>query len=345
MSALAFELPHALEATAPPEARGVSRDGVRLLVANAGDGRVFHARFNELPALLKAGDLVVVNVSATLAAAITGRRGDGSAIRIHLATRAPELDERWRVVELRTPDGARPAHGRAGETIALAGGEGNLKLVAPYASSSRLLLARFELAGTVAEHLEHHGDPIRYGYVQRNWPLTAYQNVYATTPGSAEMPSAGRPLTPELITALVARGVLVAPITLHTGVSSPERHEPPLPEEYEVPAVTARLVGATRANGGRVIAVGTTVVRALETAARSDGTIAARAGWTALVVAPERGVRAIDGLITGWHEPRASHLQLLAAIAGDRLLKRSYECALAHGYLWHEFGDSHLILR
>ena len=94
-----------------------------------------------------------------------------------------------------------------------------------------------------------------------------------------------------------------------------------------------------------MIAVGTTVVRALETAARSDGTIAARAGWTALVVAPERGVRAIDGLITGWHEPRASHLQLLAAIAGDRLLKRSYECALAHGYLWHEFGDSHLILR
>jgi S-adenosylmethionine:tRNA ribosyltransferase-isomerase len=363
MSALAFELPHALEATAPPEARGVSRDGVRLLVANAGDGAIFHARFNELPGLLAPGDLVVVNVSATLAAAVAGRRGDGSTVRVHLATRAPGLDARWRVVELRTPDGARPARGRAGETIVLAGGEAKLELVAPYASSSRLLLARFEGTGPVEEYLERHGDPIRYGYVDREWPLEAYQNVYARTPGSAEMPSAGRPFTPELITALGAAGVLVAPITLHTGVSSPERHEPPFPEQYEVPAVTARLVGATRAGGGRVIAVGTTVVRALETAARADGTVVAGAGWTSLVLgagesskldslggsrgaqSPERGVRAVDGLITGWHEPQASHLQMLGAIAGRRLLERSYRCALAHGYLWHEFGDSHLILR
>jgi S-adenosylmethionine:tRNA ribosyltransferase-isomerase len=344
MSALAFELPQALEATAPPEARGVSRDGVRLLVADAGDGRIFHARFSALPALLQVGDLVVVNVSATLAAAVAGRRGDGSPVGVHLATRVPELDQRWRVVELRTPDGARPARGRAGETIALAGGEAKLELVAPYAHSSRLLLARFEGAGTVEQYLERHGEPIRYGYVERKWPLAAYQNVYATSPGSAEMPSAGRPFTRSLITALVARGVLVAPITLHTGVSSPERHEPPFPEQYEVPAVTAALVSRARATGGRVIAVGTTVVRALETAGRPDGTVVASAGWTGLVVEPERGVRVVDGLITGWHEPRASHLRMLAAIAGERLLERSYRCALAHGYLWHEFGDSHLIL-
>ena len=340
MSALAFELPHALEATAPPEARGVSRDGVRLLVANAGDGRVFHARFNELPALLKAGDLVVVNVSATLAAAITGRRGDGSAIRIHLATRAPELDERWRVVELRTPDGARPARGRAGETIALAGGEGNLKLVAPYASSSRLLLARFELAGTVAEHLEHHGDPIRYGYVQRNWPLTAYQNVYATTPGSAEMPSAGRPLTPELITALVARGVLVAPITLHTGVSSPERHEPPLPEEYEVPAVTARLVGATRANGGRVIAVGTTVARTLE----SCDEIEEREGTTDIFIRPPYTFRHVDVMLTNFHLPRSTLLMLVSAFASRELILKAYEEAVRERYRFFSYGDCMLLL-
>jgi len=345
MSALAFELPQALEATGPPEARGVSRDGVKLLVANAGDGQIFHARFHELPVLLQAGDLVVVNVSATLAAAVAGRRGDGSPVRVHLATRAPELDQRWRVVELRTPDGARPSRGRAGETIALAGGEARLELVAPYASSSRLLLARFEGAGTVEQYLERHGEPIRYGYVERKWPLAAYQNVYATSPGSAEMPSAGRPFTPALITALVSRGVLVAPITLHTGVSSPERHEPPFPEQYQVPAVTAALVSSTRASGGRVIAVGTTVVRALETVARADGTVVASAGWTGLVVEPERGVRAVDGLITGWHEPRASHLRMLAAIGGEALLERSYRCALAHGYMWHEFGDSHLILR
>jgi S-adenosylmethionine:tRNA ribosyltransferase-isomerase len=158
------------------------------------------------------------------------------------------------------------------------------------------------------------------------------------------MPSAGRPFSDRLIAGLVARGVAVAPITLHTGVSSPERHEPPFPEQYEVPAATARLVTDTREAGGRVIAVGTTVVRALETVARPDGSVAPGAGWTGVVIGPERGVAAVDGLITGWHEPEASHLQMLAAIAGQDLLERSYDQALEHGYLWHEFGDSHLIL-
>jgi S-adenosylmethionine:tRNA ribosyltransferase-isomerase len=345
MSALAFDLPHALEATAPPEARGVARDGVRLLVADGATGRLLHARFHELPDLLAAGDLLVVNVSATLPAAVAGRRGDGSPVRVHVATRAPELDERWRVVELRSPDGARPARGRAGETITLDGEQAALELIAPYASGSRLLLARYEGDSTLEDVMERRGEPIRYGYVDTPYPLTDYQNVYATTPGSAEMPSAGRPFTADVITALVAHGIGVAPVLLHTGVSSPERHEAPFPEEYAVSAVTARQVNATRTAGGRVIAVGTTVVRALESAARPDGRVTARAGWTGLVVEPERGVRAVDGLITGWHEPQASHLQMLAAIAGDELLRRSYRAALSHGYLWHEFGDSHLMLR
>jgi S-adenosylmethionine:tRNA ribosyltransferase-isomerase len=345
MSALAFELPPALEATAPAESRGIERDAVRLLVADAADGSVVHASFAELPDLLSAGDLVVLNVSATLAAAVAGERADGSAVRVHFATRAPRLDPRWRVVELRSPDGACPARGRAGETIALGRHHGHLVLVAPYASGSRLWLARFDGLGTVEQLLAYHGDPIRYGYVRRQWPLSAYQNVYATTPGSAEMPSAGRPFTHRLISTLVARGITVAPITLHTGVSSPERHEPPFPEQYEVPSSTARLVNLVHAAGSRVIAVGTTVVRALETVARPDGTVAAGEGWTGLVIDPDRGVRAVDGLVTGWHEPEASHLLMLAAIAGQDLLERSYQAALDHGYLWHEFGDSHLILR
>jgi len=345
VSALAFELPHALEATAPPEARGIARDAVKLLVADRSDCSITHTRFDRLPEFLQPADLVVVNVSATLAAAVPGHRRDGAPVRVHFATRAPELDESWCVVELRTPDGARPERGRAGETIELAAGEAELELVATYASGSRLLLARFDGPTTVQLHLERHGEPIRYGYVSRPWPLDAYQNVYAITPGSAEMPSAGRPFTARLITELVARGVLVAPITLHTGVSSPERHEPPFPEQYQVPAATARLVDATRSAGGRVIAVGTTVVRALETVARPDGTVAPGSGWTGLVIDPARGVRAVDGLITGWHEPQASHLQMLAAIAGGELLERSYDAALERGYLWHEFGDSHLILR
>jgi S-adenosylmethionine:tRNA ribosyltransferase-isomerase len=345
MSALRFELPSALEATEPPEARGVARDAVKLLVADDRDGSIVHTRFNRLPEFVRAGDLVVVNVSATLPAAVPAHRRSGEPVRVHFATRAPDLDPSWRVVELRTPDGARPQRGRAGETIELAQGHAELELVASYASGSRLLLAR--LVGTddpVEQFLARHGEPIRYGYVARSWPLDAYQNVYATTPGSAEMPSAGRPFTARLITVLVARGVVVAPITLHAGVSSPERHEPPFPEQYEVPPVTARAAEAARAAGGRVIAVGTTVVRALETAADADGSVRPGAGWTGLVIGPERPMRVVDGLITGWHEPQASHLELLGAIAQPELLERSYAAALEQGYLWHEFGDSHLIL-
>jgi len=196
----------------------------------------------------------------------------------------------------------------------------------------------------VPAHLHRHGRPIRYGYVPQQWPLADYQTAYALEPGSAEMPSAGRPFTSQLVTRLAAGGVLVVPLTLHTGVSSPERDEAPYPERYEVPAATARVVNAVHGWGGRVIAVGTTVVRALETVADADGTVRAGSGWTSLVVAPERGLRAVDGLITGWHEPRASHLDLLAAAAGTELLERSYREALEHGYLWHEFGDSHLVL-
>ena len=151
----------------------------------------------------------------------------------------------------------------------------------------------------------------------QRWPLSAYQNVYAAEPGSAEMPSAGRPFTPELITRLVTGGVLVAPITLHTGVSSQERHEPPYPERFRVPRHTANLVNAVHEWGGRVIAVGTTVVRALETVSQPDGNVAPDDGWTNLVVTAERGLWTIDGLLTGLHEPESSHLEMLLAAAGE----------------------------
>jgi S-adenosylmethionine:tRNA ribosyltransferase-isomerase len=349
-TALAFELPRALEATEPPEARGLARDAVRLMVAEPREDRITHAVFAELPEFLTAGDLVVVNVSQTLPAAVAATRADGSAVRVHFATRAPELDDHWHVVELRSADGATPARGHAGEVITLPGsGPGpthpDLALVAHYASGSRLMLARLDGPGTISDLLHFHGEPIRYGYVSHPWPLEAYQNVYARVPGSAEMPSAGRPFTHRLISELATRGIGVAPITLHTGVSSPERHEAPFPEEYEVPESTARLVNLTRANGGRVIAVGTTVVRALETVARPGGAVTAGAGWTGVIIDPDRGVHAVDGLITGWHEPQASHLRMLAALAGEPFLERCYQAALDDAYLWHEFGDSHLILR
>jgi S-adenosylmethionine:tRNA ribosyltransferase-isomerase len=348
MNALAFELPESLEATAPPESRGVARDGVRLMFASRPSGDVAHHVFSDLPAVLRAGDLLVINVSATLPAAVPARREDGSACRVHFSTRVAGLDASWRVVELRSADGARPARGHAGETVALRGG-GRLELVAPYASGARLLLARFadDAEDGVEDYLAGYGEPIRYGYVRQRWSLEAYQNVYARVPGSSEMPSAGRPFTVRLLSSLADRGVLVAPIVLHTGVSSPERHEAPYPEYYEVPVQTARLIDTVRESGRRVVAVGTTVVRALETVAGDNGQVGALrpgSGWTGLKITAERGLRVVDGLITGWHEPEASHLELLEAVAGRALLERSYTEALRNGYLWHEFGDSHLIL-
>ncbi|HEY2938970.1 MAG TPA: S-adenosylmethionine:tRNA ribosyltransferase-isomerase [Gaiellaceae bacterium] len=342
MSALAFALPARLEAHEPPEARGLRRDQVRLLVASRGSGRIVHTRFDELPSFLAAGDLIVVNTSATIPAALPAEGPDRTALELRLSTPAPKhSDDHW-VVELRLGD--LPFHGaRSGDQLKLPAA-GRAEILARYASSDRLWLARLSLPAPLERYLAEHGRPIRYRYVPRAWPLEAYQTAFALEPGSSEMPSAGRALTPELLTRLAASGVLIAPVTLHTGVSSPERHEPPYPERYRVPAETARLVNAVRGWGGRIVAVGTTVVRALESVAQPDGEVRAGAGWTNLVVTPERGLWAVDGLLTGWHEPEASHLQLLRAAAGDELLDRSYTAAVRHGYLWHEFGDSHLIL-
>jgi len=340
-----FELTSALEASEPPEARGLARDQVRLMVANRSSESIVHTRFAELPRYLRPGDLLVINNSATLPAAVAARRGDGAPIEVRFATRAPRrASTDLFVVELRSAGGELPlSTGRPGEQLRLSGGAG-LELLIPYAGRGRLWLARLHTPEHLHAYLARHGHPIRYGYVPEPWPLSAYQTVYASVPGSAEMPSAGRPFTPTLLTQLVAGGTLIAPLTLHTGVSSPERHEPPYPEQYEVPAVTARLVNAVRGWGGRIIAIGTTVVRALETVAAPDGTVRAGSGWTNLVISADRGPRTVDGLLTGWHEPLASHLQMLEAIAGEGLVRSCYTSALARGYLWHEFGDSHLIL-
>ena len=341
-TAASFELPPALEAREPPEARGLARDEVRMLVARRADESLTHACFRDLPDFLEPGDLLVINDSATLPAAVATTRADGSAAELRLATPAPRLPGgEWWVVELRSADGGSPLAAVAGEPLALPGGAA-AAIVAPYAGGTRLWLARVRTGEPVAEYLWRYGHPIRYGYVPAEWSLDAYQTAYARRPGSAEMPSAGRPFTPELVTRLVADGVLIAPVTLHAGVSSPERGEPPHAERYSVPRSTARLVNAVRDWGGRVIAVGTTVVRALETVATAEGVFASE-GWTNRVITRVRGPQAIDGLLTGWHEPEASHLELLRAVAGEELLHASYEAALEHGYLWHEFGDSHLI--
>lgn len=343
---LEFEVPSELTAPAPAELRGRGRDDVRLMVARRGE-EIRHRRFQELSSILQPGDLVVINTSATLPAALDAICKDGTRLRLHLSTQLP--GELW-TVELRTPAGAGSLPwdgGSAPEIIDLNAG-GTLEILAPYAAGgrrSRLWVAALRVSGSVPGYLLNHGRPVRYGKNAAEWPLHHYQTVYATVPGSAEMPSAGRAFTPELITTMVAQGISVAPVVLHTGVSSLEAHEPPVEERYVVPAATARQINSTRASSGRVVAVGTTVVRALETVASESGRAGAGEGWTDLVISGDRGVRVVDALLTGWHEPRASHLDLVEAIGGRDLVERSYRAALEHGYLWHEFGDLHLVIR
>jgi S-adenosylmethionine:tRNA ribosyltransferase-isomerase len=339
---LSFELPAHLEAAEPAEARGMTRDAVRMLVAERSTGGLTHSTFGALPSFLNAGDLVVINTSAVVPAAVTAWSDDDTKLIIHLSTRLD--DGRW-VVEPRRIDGrATRRWDRTVPRRLRIGPDATVHLDTPYLDSTRLWVAQLDLPQPVYTWLAVHGQPIRYGYVDRPWPIAAYQNVYATEPGSAEMPSAGRPFTPEVITRLVAKGVGVSPLVLHTGVASLEATELPYPERLRVPPSTASRVNETRCNGGRVIAVGTTVVRGLETAGASSGFVLPFDGWTDLVITPERGVHVVDGLLTGWHEPEASHLLMLEAVAGRPLLETSYAASLQEGYLWHEFGDMHLIL-
>jgi S-adenosylmethionine:tRNA ribosyltransferase-isomerase len=341
---LSFSLPPELEAPSPPEDRGMTRDAVRMLVATKSDGTLVHSHFSELPRFLDEGDLVVINTSATLAAEVDGTAPDGSAVQVHLSTQLPA--GLW-TVEVRR-NGEADLGAAPGDTISLPDG-GRVALLAPYSpgpggAGVRLWVSLVETPERLHSFLARHGRPIRYGYVRGSFPITAYQNVYATEPGSAEMPSAGRPFTPELLTRLVAKGIGVAPLLLHTGVASLEASEPPYAEYFRVSLATAHRINDTRRTGGRVIAIGTTVVRALESVVDEHGHVHPSEGWTETVVSPERPVRSIDGFLTGWHEPEASHLAMLEAIAGRPLLEASYAAALSEGYLWHEFGDVHLIL-
>ncbi|KAA0024203.1 S-adenosylmethionine:tRNA ribosyltransferase-isomerase [Antrihabitans cavernicola] len=337
-----FVLPPDREASGPPESRGLARDEVRLLVSDRRSST--HAHFRELPRYLRPGDLVVVNNSATLSAAVDGRIGTTATV-LHFAT---WLDDGSWVVEVRSTDG-RPSDWSTlhpGMVIALPAGA-SATLIQPWLRSGRRLwAARLDgMGGSVIDWLQSHGRPISYSYVSQRWSASYYTTAFGRELGSAEMPSAGRPFTDRLITDLIAGGIDVAPITLHTGVSSPEIGEPPSPERFVVPESTARRVNAARSAGGRVVAIGTTVTRALETTATPDGRAHAGAGWTNLVLGPQRPTRVVDGLVTGWHAPGASHLQLLEAVVGADAVHAAYDAALAGGYLWHEFGDSALLLR
>ena len=339
-SELAFERPEGMFAHEPPEVRGRSRDDVRLLVTSSEGHR--HARFEDLPWFLRGGDLLVVNESAAIPASLPAEGRLGS-ILLNLCTRF--RSDLW-IAEPRWSAGKPgPLPVEPGESLRI--GPASVRLVTPYPGIPRLwfALADRPLESVIAER----GEPIHYGYTDR-WPMEAYRTLFSRIPGSAEMPSAARPITPRIREALERVGVQIVPILLHTGVSSLEietesvEAQAMYPEPFDVSVQAAEAVNRTHAEGGRVIAVGTTVVRALESA-WTPGGVRPLAGFTRLFVNPDQGVHAVDGLLTGFHDPVTSHLALLAAFLGMDRVRDAYAEAIRSGYLWHEFGDSHLVLR
>lgn len=322
-----------LEATAPPELRGIARDEVRLLVTDRANGTHAHARFLELPSFLRKGDLLVVNDSATLPAAIAARHSNGQSIALHVSTK---IDQRLWTAEPRGPV-------LRGDELQLPGG-GSAVIIAPAdPEHPRSWYAWFQLPMPMNEYLAAFGEPIRYNYVTEHFPLSAYQTIFAKEPGSAEMPSAARPFTLRVLNAVHERGIEIATVTLHCGVASFEAPERPGTERYAVGAQTACTVNAARRENRRVIAVGTTALRALESAA-SNGEIVASSGWTDLVIRDPYRPKAVDALLTGFHDAAATHQWILQAFLEPRLLASAYAEAAERGYFQHEFGDVHLIL-
>ncbi|MCI4365663.1 MAG: S-adenosylmethionine:tRNA ribosyltransferase-isomerase [Thermoplasmata archaeon] len=336
-----FELAPGQEADRPPEERGLQRDEVRLLVTTPAEDRDYH--FLDLPHLLNPGDLLVVNQSATLPARLPAR-GPAGDFFLHLSTQYGS--DLWLAEPRWGPAAPGPIPFAPGDALTVGGLPA--RWIASYPAIPRLGFV--QVRGDVSEVMRTEGRPIRYGYVPRDYPLAAYQTVFSHVPGSAEMPSAGRPFSNRVVRELEARGVRFARIVLHCGVSSLEIDRsapaaiPVYPEPFHVPEETVDAVVATHARGGRVVAVGTTVVRALESAAEG-GCLRPARGFTRLYLSPDRPTRTVDGLLTGFHTASSTHVALLGAFSEPRLLERAYGAAGDRRYLWHEFGDSHLILR
>ncbi len=345
-----FTVPKELEASAPAEARGQPRDHVRLLVIHRDSGQIEHRRFYEISDYLNPGDVVVLNVSRTVPAALPGLTDDGQQIELRLSspysTNGNGSGRTWQAVF--KPDSAviRPG-------LRLSFGNGALTAVVRQKRDiPKLWEIQFDQTDRpISSWLETLGRPIKYDYVPEQWGIEYYQTTYAAVPGSAEMPSAGRAFTPELLEQIQRKGVALAQIILHTGVSNIdieteqiEQHKM-YEEWYQVSPAAAETINHARSNGGRIVAIGTTPTRTLETVTDDQGIVHPGEGWTSLYITPGYRFKALDVLLTGLHEAKSTRLVLATAFTGDQaLVLRAYNEAIAQGYLWHEFGDLSLIL-
>jgi len=340
LAELQFDRPEFLAATTPPECRGLNRDEVRLLVSTP-SGHI-HTQFTRLVDFLDVGDILVVNESATIPASLPAMGEFGKFI-MNLSTNYGNnlwvAEPRWSSAQ----PGPLPIS--SGDIVQAAGIPA--RMVVPYPGIPRLWFVQFKEDIKLA--MKKHGRPIAYGYIKNPLGLDMYQTIFSTNPGSSEMPSAARPFTRRVLDSIQSKGIEVLPIVLHTGVSSLEvetdkvEEQPLFPEPFWVSRKTAEGVNNARLKGSRVIAVGTTVVRALESAWDGEK-VQSLSGFSRYYVYPDRGINTIDGLLTGMHDPVTSHLAMLYAIAGKEMIMKAYQEALRQGYLWHEFGDSHLIL-
>ena len=335
-----FYLPPSLNASKPPERRGLRRDQVKMMVLDKLNGNVVHDQFLQIDNYLNAGDILVLNNSRTIPAILKAewnRNGKVIGTNVEFRLARKKNDSIWEVLIV-------SKNVKSGDCFRFS--EKLQAKVVGEVFRSPLKMIKFNLEGKdLYNEIYSMGEPIRYEYIQHPWNLDYYQTVFASQPGSVEMPSAGRAFSWELLLRLQQKGVKLAFLQLHTGLSyllddqydhSPEEHF----EEYSLRQEDIEAIVKAKASGGKVIAAGTTVVRALETAAATSNL----EGWTNLYITSDYKLQLVDGIITGFHEPKASHLDMLAAFVDEKKLFDAYNIAIEQHYLWHEFGDINLII-
>ena len=344
-SIIQFELPPHLACPLPTEERNMKRDEVRLLVTS-GNEKVEHSTFNHLNTFLEQGDVLIVNTSATLPSALPVTLPGNREGRLHFSTKMQ--GNLW-LVEIRKVAGNKTRRWKEGKP----GINFQLPLSASLTLQQRfynndqwldLWVAAFNCDQPAEEYLASHAKPIQYEKLDRVYPLPYYQTYFSFHPGSSEMPSAGRGFTASLIDRLLKKGISIVPVLLHTGVSSLEEHETPYPEYMEIDPIAAATINQAKQQGERIIAVGTTAIRAIETATDDRGNVMPYRGNTDLFIEDGYTMKVTDGLLTGFHEPNASHLNMLQAVAGFDHIDNAYKEAINREYYWHQFGDLHLIL-